>query len=149
MRVHRIVALVVTALSLTITSAHLLEMPAKLGYDLELYTTINETLYRYFRIIGAIYEIAAVVVVATLAWRSRDQRSAGYVIAAAVGVSLSFMSWLGLVLPVDHAIAHGASWAELRTHWEYGQAVGFVCSLASFVALAVAIVPDDKLARRA
>jgi hypothetical protein len=148
MRVHRLLALIIAALSLTMTSAHVLEMPQKLAYPLDLYTEVNSTLYRWFAVVGGIYQIGAIVSVAALAWRARHQRSARWTLAASVGVTLAFASWLVLVLPVNQAIAHGASWLDLRLHWEVGHLVGFVLSLLGFAALAVATVLEIPAADR-
>jgi len=41
MRIHRFISLVITALSLAMTTAHVLEMPRKLSYSIELYTAVN------------------------------------------------------------------------------------------------------------
>lgn len=140
MRIHRFLALVTTALALTLTSAHVLEMPQKLSYNLDLYTAVNSSMYRCFAIVGGIYEIGAIALVSTLAWRARHQRSAHWTLAAAIAVALALLSWLVLVLPVNHAIAHGATWGALRPRWEYGHLVGLGFSLLGFSALAVATV---------
>jgi hypothetical protein len=142
MRIHRALALVVTALSLTMTAAHVLEMPRKLSYSIALYTAVNSTLYLYFAIFGAIFEVGAIVAVGALAWRVRDQPSGHWTLAAAIAVTLALVSWLILVQPVNSAIAQGASWSDLRLRWEVGHVVGFVLSLAGFVTLVIATVRD-------
>jgi hypothetical protein len=82
------------------------------------------------------------VAVGALAWRARNEPSARWTLAAASSVSLALVSWLILVQPVNSAIAHGASWSDLRTRWETGHLVGFVFSLTGFIALAIAMVRD-------
>lgn len=99
-------------------------------------------LYLYFAIFGAIFEVGAIFAVGTLAWRARHQRSTYWTLAAAIAVTLSLVSWLILVQPVNSAIAHGASWGDLRLRWELGHRVGFALSLAGSVALAIATVRD-------
>ncbi|HEU4610958.1 MAG TPA: SRPBCC family protein [Kofleriaceae bacterium] len=148
MRVHRFLALFLSALSLTMTSAHVLEMPQKLSYDLALYTAVNRTLYRYFAIVGGSYQILAIVAVCTLAWRARKSRTATWTLAAAIGITLAFVSWLLLVQPVNAAVAEGAGWSGLRLRWEVGHLVGFILSLLGFSALAIATVLQiDDVAR--
>jgi hypothetical protein len=149
MRIHRLVALVITALSLAMSTAHVLEMPRKLSYSIELYRAVNSTMYLYFAIFGAIFEIGAIASIAALAWRARHQPSARWTLAAAVSVTLALVSWLTLVQPVNSAIAHGASWSDLRLRWEIGHLVGFVFSLAGFVALGIATVRDIPARERA
>jgi hypothetical protein len=124
------------------TSAHVLEMPQKLSYDLEMYTRVNGTLYRYFAIVGGAYEILAIIVTATLAWRVRHERSGRWTAVAATLLALAFVSWLVLVEPVNLAVAHGASWEGLRARWELGHLVGFVLALAGFSALAIGMIRD-------
>ncbi|MGE0869745.1 MAG: SRPBCC family protein [Kofleriaceae bacterium] len=148
MRIHRCIALVIVALSLTMTSAHVLEMPQKLQYTPEMYAAVNGTLYRYFAIVGGAYEIGAIVAVATLAWRARHDRSRYWTAGAAVAVALAFVSWLIFVEPVNYAIARGASWTDLALRWEYGHLAGFVCSLAGLIALAIGVVLEIPVVER-
>ncbi len=147
MRVHRFIAIVVTALALTMTSAHVLEMPRKLSYDLDLYTRVNGSLYLYFAVVGGAYQILSIIAVGTLAWRVRHERHGRWTIAAANALALSFVSWLLLVEPVNLAIGDGATWTNaLRLRWELGHLVGFVLSLGGFVLLIVGTlgeIPGD------
>src|SRR5689334_23257483 len=57
----RFVTIVLSALALTMTSAHVLELPQKMTYTAEMYAAVNTTLYRYFAIIGGPYQIGAMV----------------------------------------------------------------------------------------
>ncbi len=147
MRVHRSIAIIATALALTMTSAHVLEMPRKLTLAPELYAAINSSLYRYFAIVGGIYTIGAILAVGSLAWRVRGQRSARWTLIAATAVAASFVSWLVLVLPVNREVAHAGSavvdtWTALRSRWEYGHAVGFGLMLAGLCTLVVGTVAE-------
>jgi hypothetical protein len=58
LRAWRFLALVLAALALTMTSAHVLELPQKMRYDAELYAAVNTTLYRHFATVGAVYRSA-------------------------------------------------------------------------------------------
>src|SRR5579859_5818322 len=90
MRNLRALALVITALSLAMTTAHVLEMPRKLSYSIELYTAVNSTMYLYFAMFGAIFEIGAIIAVAALAWRTHHRPSRHWMLAAAIGSGASF-----------------------------------------------------------
>jgi hypothetical protein len=48
--------LVLAALSLTMESAHVLELPQKMQYDAQMYSAVNTTMYRYFAIVGGAYQ---------------------------------------------------------------------------------------------
>lgn len=142
MRVHRFIALLSSALALTMTSAHVLEMPQKLSWDYNLYAKVNGSLYLYFAIIGGVYEVVALIATGTLAWRVRHRPAGSWTIGAAACLAISFLSWLVIVEPVNLAIGDGASWEGLRTRWEVGHLVGFVLMLAGFSALAVGTVQE-------
>lgn len=144
MRVHRFFALVVTALALTMTSAHVLEMPQKLALSPELYAAVNGTLYRYFAYVGAVYTVGSVSLVALLAWRARGKPSSVPTMIAAICLGAAFVSWLALVAPVNHAVAvEGPSvWTDLRWRWELGHLVGFVLTLAGFCSLVLSVLID-------
>ena len=52
LKTWRCITIVLTALALTMESAHVLELPQKMQYDAQMYAAVNTTLYRYFAIVG-------------------------------------------------------------------------------------------------
>jgi hypothetical protein len=148
----RVAALVLAALALTVTSAHVLELPAKMQYAPSLYAAVNGTLYRWFAIVGGIYAVAAIVAAWALAWAARSNEAAfRWAFVGAMLPTLAFIAWLALVMPVDTAVSLAAEeapervpalWSHLRARWEYGHLTGFVFQLLGFVALAMAAVAD-------
>jgi hypothetical protein len=60
-------------------SAHVLELPQKLRYDAAMYSAVNTTLYRWFAIVGAVYQLGSIVLAAvlTVLVRGRVRPSAG------------------------------------------------------------------------
>jgi hypothetical protein len=156
----RVVALVLAALSLTMTSAHVLELPQKMRYVPAFYGEVNGSLYRWFAVIGGIYTVAAIALAWAFAWSSRANRAVFRWACAGAGLlTLAFVSWLVLVVPVNATIGRvtrdapasvAAWWSELRPRWEYGHLVGFVLQLLGFASLALAAVADvPGAARRA
>jgi len=100
-RLWSFVTLMLAALSLTMESAHVLELPQKMQYDAQLYTAVNGSLYRHFAIVGAFYQLGSIVAAAVLAWLVRKRGPA--------------FRW-----------TLAALWMRLRPRWEYGHAAGFV-----------------------
>ncbi len=148
MRIHRFFALILGALALTMTSAHVLEMPQKLAYPIDFYSRVNGTLYREFAIVGGAYTVLSILVVGALAWRARRRPSAPWSWAAAAGFLATFVSWLILVAPVNSAAAQGVSWSELRPRWEVGHMVGFILTLAGFAFLCVSVLVEVPVRAR-
>jgi MFS family permease len=153
----RFTTIVLAALALTMTSAHVLELPQKMAYTAEMYAAVNTTLYRYFAIVGGSYQIGSLVsaiVLTVLVYRTAAFR---WTLAGALLLVAAFVSWLILVLPVNREVAAAleaspqtvpALWMQLRDRWEYGHATGFVLHLAGFCALVVSTDHQRVLGRR-
>jgi hypothetical protein len=152
LRVWRFITLLFTALALTITSAHLLELPEKMTYNATLYSEVNDTMYGYFAIVGGIYTIGSIVTAIVLAILVRRRRGARrWALAGAVALVLGFLTWLMLVEPINTQIAAAsqtsptavpALWMSFRDRWEYGHATGFVFQLLGLSALIVSVLVE-------
>jgi Domain of unknown function (DUF1772) len=148
----RFVALVLAALALTMTSAHLLELPQKMQYGPALYSAVNTTLYRYFATVGGAYQVTSIVAAGVLAFLVRRHVPAyQWTLFAAVCLGLALVSWTLLVAPVNNQIAAAlerapqsvpALWMRLRDRWEYGHAAGFVIQLVGFGALVKSLLVE-------
>jgi hypothetical protein len=158
LRTWRFVTLLLTALALTLTSAHVLELPQKMSYGGELYSAVNTTLYRHFATVGAVYTVGSIVAALVLVYLVRRRRAAlAWTVAGAICLLLAFGSWLVLVAPVNREIAEALRtapdsvptlWLRLRPRWEYGHVVGFVVELAGFCALLASVLIETPPARR-
>jgi hypothetical protein len=152
MRTWRFITIILSALMLTLTSAHVLEMPQKMAYGPELYSAVNTTLYRYFAIVGGFYTVFSVMAAFVLAYLVRKHRPAfQWTLAGALCLLLAFVSWLVLVAPVNAEVADAMSsapesvpalWMRLRNRWEYGHAIGFLITLAGFSLLVISVLVE-------
>ena len=152
LRFWRFITLLLTALALTMTSAHLLELPQKMEYDASLYTAVNTTMYRYFAIVGGIYTVSSILTAIVLTILVRRRRSARrWTLAGTLSLVLAFVTWLMLVEPVNNKIADAlqvapktvpALWMGFRDQWEYGHATGFVFQLLGLSALIVSVLVE-------
>jgi Domain of unknown function (DUF1772) len=150
----RFLTLVLAALSMTMTSAHLLELPGKLALSPRLYAAVNATLYDNFARIGAIYILGSILCALVLALLVRKRKHVrGWTYAGAAALVLGLVSWFILVAPVNRAVADAAAsapdlvpelWVRLRHRWEYGHVVGFVFTLAGFCALVISVLRDTR-----
>lgn len=145
-----VATLVLAALALGSTWAHVLELPQKLRLDDAGYAFVNGALYRWFAVVGAPLSMLAIGCAAALAWRTRDDaRARGWTAAGAALLALWLASWALVVQPVNAEIAEAlrdapasvpARWAERRARWEGGHVLGFALELAAFVAIAVGVL---------
>jgi hypothetical protein len=158
LRAWRFVTLLLAALALSLTSAHVLEMPQKLAYPPELYAAVNTTLYRYFAIVGGVYSIGAILAAGglVLVLRGRPQ-ARRWAAAGTLFLLLWLASWLAIVVPVNAEVATAladapervpAIWIEHRVRWEWGHALGFAFKLLAFCALVISVLVDTARTRR-
>jgi hypothetical protein len=152
LRIWRFIAIVLAALALTMTSAHVLELPQKMQYDPQLYSAVNTTMYRYFATVGGVYSMGSIAAAGALAFLVRKHRPAfWWTLAGAVLLVLWFVSWLALVAPVNNQVAAALQaapdsvprlWMQLRERWEYGHATGFAIKLLGLSALVISVLVD-------
>lgn len=145
-KVWSLITLVLTALLLGTSFAHVLEMPAKMRYAVDEWMRAQHTLYREFSRIGGIVELLAIFTAAGLVVFLRDWRPAMFV--AAAGAALLAIAFAGVWLPVTNRVnlevatwaadAYPADWMRWRTKWEVSHLVRFLLQLAGFSLLATA-----------
>jgi hypothetical protein len=144
-RAWRFATLLFAALSLTMESAHVLELPQKLRYDAVMYAAVNTTLYRAFAIVGGVYQVGSIIlsIVLTILVRGRGP-TFGWTLAGAILLAAAFGVWLAVVQPVNMQVADAirgdptsvpALWMQLRLRWEGGHAAGFVLQVIGFACL--------------
>jgi len=158
LRAWRFLTLVLAALALTMESAHVLELPQKLHYDAQLYSAVNTTLYRYFALVGGVYQVGSLVAAVVLTVLVRRRRPAfGWTLAGTLCLLVAFGIWLMVVAPVNSEVAEAlrsmpetvpAAWLRLREQWEYGHAAGFVVQLLGFCALVISVVGETPKGRQ-
>jgi hypothetical protein len=151
LKAWRFVTLLSTALALTMTSAHVLELAPKMAYSPSLYAAVNGSLYRWFAIVGGTYQVLSTLAAVALVFLVRHRRPSLYWTAAGASLLvLSLVSWVAIVEPVNLQVADAFAraqpvaplWLELRPRWEYGHLVGFVLELAGLCALLVSVLVD-------
>jgi hypothetical protein len=152
LRIWRLVTIVLAALSLTMESAHLLELPQKLHYTEQMYSAVNTTLYRYFAIIGGMYQIGSIAMALILVYLVRERRpSFQWTMTGALFLAAALAIWIGLVEPVNRQIGSAlrdmpdsvpALWQQVRNQWEFGHAAGFFTQLIGFCALMYSVLVE-------
>jgi membrane associated rhomboid family serine protease len=153
----RFVAVLLSALLLGTTFSHVLEMPAKLRFEPQLWMTLQHNLYVAYGSIGALTEIGAIAAVLVLAVLVRQRtRSLWLTLIAAVCLLVAFgVVWLVFTSVVNAETARWTAatippdWARWRTRWEFSHALRFALHLAGFCALTLSVLIDPRPARQA
>lgn len=146
-RVMLFLVLLLTALTVGLEFAHVLEWPRKQHYPGALYVRLQESLYVWFGNLGGIVYVLAVLATVVLAVLVRRDRGWRWPVAVAAGLQvLALVSFLAVIYPVNQQFPVGGTgavpsdWAALRERWELGHSLGFVLFAASFVLTALTLV---------
>jgi hypothetical protein len=106
MRTWSALSLLLGALLLGTTFAHVLEIRAKQHMDGALWTTLQHRLYGAFASIGGAVEIGAILTTAALAWSVRNQTDRWLALGAVACFAIAFaVVWIGVVQPVNLKVA--------------------------------------------
>jgi hypothetical protein len=159
MRLLRFIALLLVALLMGTSFAHVLELPAKMQYDGPLYVTLQKSLYVEWGPpnVGGFLEPAAILAALALAFVARKLRPTFALTAGAAGtLLLAFpVVFFLLVAPANAAFrlatpeALPADWTRFREMWEYGHATRFALHLAAFSLLMLSVIRPSVTSGRA
>jgi hypothetical protein len=147
-------AVFLSALTMGLEFAHVLEWPRKQHYDPALYARLQESLYVWFGNLGGIVYVLAVATTVTLAVLMRREPPRRYLTVAAAAEVTGLITFLTIVWPVNGRFPVGPDtvvppdWASLRNRWETGHAVGFILFTVAFICLARALLRTDRIAGR-
>ena len=150
LRIWSLVTLVVAALSLGPSFAHVLEAPPRLMvWTPELWreATVFNGQFLLFGILGGPLDGGAILSSAALAYLLRNQRRTfRLALAGALLFALALAVWLAWVSPANAVLATWTpgpipeNFAEIRNQWETGHMAIAALKLAGFTALAGAVV---------
>lgn len=135
LRVIQFLAVVLTALALVPTGAHLFELPNKIDLPRDAYLTV-QGVYAGWAWFGMV-DLAALIMNVVLAVRLRRQRRAfSFAVIAALCFVVFFTIFFTWTFPANQATANWTTlpdnWSELRQEWEYSHAVN---AAVMFIAL--------------
>jgi hypothetical protein len=131
LRLWRLIALVLTALSMGLSFAHLLELPPKMLFNGQLWVTITtKGLYYLFGSVGAVIEVGSIVTAIVLALLVRGRGLVfSLTLGGAIVLAFALALWFVFIAPVNAELAKWTStsfpsdWMRYRDRWEYTHAV--------------------------
>lgn len=145
-----VICLVLSALSLGPSYAHVLEAPPRLTvWPPELWrdATVLHRQFEWYAWIGAPIDVAAIIAAFTLAFLVRELRPTFWlVIAGAACLAVGLAAWFAIVAPANAVLATWkpgpipADFDAIRTRWETGHMIVAALKLCGLVLLCMAIV---------
>lgn len=135
-------ALVFAALTVGMKFAHLLELLPKLSWPADLYFPVQNSLYKFFGIVGPIVDILAILLILVLVIAARKQPDFSPRLISLMAMLVSLAVWALMVAPANRGLTSWltehqipVSWEELRNRWQYGQAICFTFDFSGFCVL--------------
>jgi hypothetical protein len=160
-RLIRFAVIMLAALSLGVGIGHLMELPARMAWDQDLWVgaTAQGGFYALSGPLGVLLQVFTIIALIVLAvlLRRHNVSGAPFTIAAAVMFAIGLLVWWIFVYPVNVELAKWVNgpvpgdWADWRALWEWGQAANGLAQLAGFAALIASVlvtkVKKDKMAK--
>lgn len=154
--VVRIATLMLAALSLGLSFAHLLEAPPRLHWapDLWIAATVFGAQFALFGTLGAVIDVAAVAAALYLARVSRGRAGGEFALGGALLLGLGLIAWLGIVFPANQAMAGWTpayapdNFEAVRSRWETGHALIAGLKLTAFVSLLISALQETRAPQR-
>jgi len=143
-RTLQFITILLSALSMSMATAHLLEMPPRLEWHARLWieTTVTGDLFRLYGSIGAIVETLSWIAALGLAFAlRRDSNSFKFAGAGAALLLVAYILWWLFVFPANqqHSTwtpdAYPADWASWRAQWEYAHVARAILIILGFCSL--------------
>jgi len=155
-RIWRFITLMLTSFSLSLSMAHLLELPQRIQFDQQLWVrvTVFENVYRLFGSVGAAFEITAILTAIVLVFVVRKRGSTFYwTLGGAILLVLAFVSWIMFVAPMNAEFAKWltnpvpADWTRYRDQWEYAHAVNAFIKIIGLSSITISVLVETPKKR--
>lgn len=143
----RVLAILLTAVSMAAGFAHLLALPNKIHLPRNDYLVVQQ-IYRGWALLGVVI-VGALVTTAVVTFRVRARPAEFYLsLAATLCIALSLVVFFLFTYPANQQTQNWTvlpeNWEVLRRQWEYSHAVGAGLYFAALGALTLSLlVPRD------
>jgi hypothetical protein len=154
-----LVTLIVAALSLGLSFAHVLEAPPRLTtWSPELWreATVFNGQFALFATVGAPLDSGVIILTGLSAWLVRcDRRRFRFALAAVLLFAAALAAWASIVAPANAVLATWrpgpipSDFAAIRGRWETGHMIVAALKLAGFSALGLSLLASDRAAAQA
>jgi uncharacterized membrane protein len=155
-QVWRFITLMLTSFSLSLSMAHLLELPQRMQFDQQLWVkvTVFENVYKLFGSVGAAFEITAILTGIVLVFLVRKRGSTFYwTLGGVIFLVLAFVSWITFVAPMNAEFAKWSTnpvpvnWTRYRNQWEYAHAINAFIKIIGLSLLVISVLVETPKKR--
>src|SRR5215813_192081 len=150
LRLVQFLAIILTALALVPSGAHLAALPNKMAMAQAAYF-VAQQIYAGWALFGIVLFGALLANLAHAIVMRRLGRSFGYALAASLLIAANLAVFFLWTLPTNQATNNWTivpkNWNELRIQWEYSHAANAVVTFAALVCVVIAVLRQPSQAR--
>ena len=150
LRVIQFLAIILTALALVPSGAHLAALPNKIGMTQAAYF-VAQQVYAGWALFGIVLFGALAANLAHTIVLRRLGRSFGYALASFLFIAANLVIFFVWTFPINQATSNwtvvSTNWNELRSQWEYSHAANAVVTFAALICVVIAVLRQPSRAR--
>lgn len=143
----RLVTVMVTALSMSLSFSHLLQLPPRMSFDGPTWITTQQV-FPLYGSVGAVLEIGSVALAGALAYAVRRRPSFVWTLAGALCLAAALVVWIAFVAPANAHISQWSpdhlaeGWERWRTQWEFAHAARAVLHVGGLALLVQSLLTE-------
>ena len=150
LRLIQFLAIMLTALALVPTGAHLAALPIKMAMTQASYF-IAQQIYAGWALFGIVLFGALAANLAHTIVLRKLGRSFGYALASFLFIAANLVIFFVWTFPINQATSNwtvvSTNWNELRSQWEYSHAANAVVTFAALICVVIAVLRQPSRAR--
>jgi hypothetical protein len=150
LRLIQFLAIMLTALALVPSGAHLAALPNKMAMA-QAANFVAQQIYAGWALFGIVLFGALAANLAHAIVMRRQGRSFGYALGAFLLIAANLATFFVWTLPTNQATNNWtvapSNWNELRSQWEYSHAANAVVTFAALVCVVIAVLRQPSQAR--
>jgi hypothetical protein len=150
MRLIQFLAIILTALALVPSGAHLAALPNKIGMTQTAYF-VAQQIYTGWALFGIVLFGALAVNLAQTIVLRRLGRSFSFALASFLLIAAALVIFFVWTFPTNQATNNWTvvptNWNKLRSQWEYSHAANAVVTFAALVCVVIAVIRQPSQAR--
>jgi hypothetical protein len=150
LRLTQFLAIILTALALVPSGAHLAALPNKIAMAQAAYF-VAQQIYAGWALFGVVLFGALAANLAHAIVLRKLGQSFGYALASVLFIAASLVIFFVWTFPTNQATSNWTvapkNWNELRSQWEYSHAANAVVTFAALVCVVIAVLRQPSQAR--
>jgi hypothetical protein len=149
LKIIRFITIIFVSLSMALSFCHLMQMPARMSYDAQLWRATQSMYQMFGPPVGAIIDVGAVILSIALVFFVRHRHRAFWWTLAGAGLLVAGHAiWWIYINPINNTMVNWtidtmpADWMVYREQWEYTHVIIAVIKIIGLSALIASVLVE-------